>query len=89
MIKRLFWFALGVVAGIVGLRYAKDKARAATSGITVETVLGDLATWSSKVVKQVEEIVRNMVSGDGAQRSASDADVFVSGSSVNDRPRDL
>jgi hypothetical protein len=40
-------------------------------------------------VKQVEEIVRNMVSSDGAQRSASDADVFVSGSSANDRPRDL
>ena len=27
MFKRLFWFTMGVVAGIFGLRYAKDKAK--------------------------------------------------------------
>lgn len=89
MIKRLFWFALGVVAGIVGLRYAKEKAREATSGFRVETVLNDLATWSSNALKQVEEIVRNVVARDGAERSANEADVFVSGSATNDRPQDL
>ena len=89
MIKRLFWFALGVVAGIVGLRYAKDKAREATSGLSVETVLSDLLAWSSNAVKQVEEIMRNVVARDGVQRSANEADVFVSGSATDDRPRDL
>lgn len=87
--KRLFWFALGVVAGIVGLRYVKDKAREATSGLSVETVLSDLASWSSNAVKQVEEILRNVVARDGVQRSANEADVFVSGSAANDRPGDL
>jgi hypothetical protein len=89
MLKRLFWFTLGVIAGVAGIRYAKDKARGVADGLSIDSLAKDMMEWATKAVNQVEEIVRNLVTADDAKRSERDADVFVSGSSTNDRPGDL
>lgn len=89
MIKRMLWFVLGIVAGIAGWRYVKDKARDAKDGFSVEVLIEDLLAWARDGSKQVEEIVRNLLAKDDVHRSSRDADVFVSGSATNDRPQDL
>lgn len=89
MIKRLFWFAIGVVAGVAGVRYLKDKARRAADEFSVESVLEDLVEGATTAAKQVVEIVRNLVAKDDTRRPSHDADVFVSGSASNERSVDL
>lgn len=89
MIKRLFWFVLGVVAGVVGVRYVKGKTRDAIADLSIESVAADLVAWSSKALKQIEEIIGNLIRSESGQRSSQDADVFVSGTTPNERPDDL
>jgi hypothetical protein len=89
MMKRMFWFVLGMVAGVVGVRYAKDKARQAKDDFSIESVVSDLSEQLYAAVKQAVEILRNLLEKDDAHRSSRDADVFMSGSTPNDRPSDL
>lgn len=89
MIKRLFWFALGVVAGIAGVRYLKDKARRAADEFSIESVLEDLVDGATAAAKQVVDIARNLIAKDDTHRPSHDADVFVSGSAMNERSADL
>jgi hypothetical protein len=42
MMKRLFWFCLGVVAGATGLMWARRKAIAAAEKITPSAILSVL-----------------------------------------------
>lgn len=58
MFKRLFWFTLGVVAGIFGLRYAKDKARSAADDFSVGDLISDIFGLVVKFVTYVVEVIR-------------------------------
>lgn len=89
MIKRLFWFVLGVVAGVAGVRYLKDKARRAADEFSLESVIEDLVDGATAAARQVSEIARNLVVKDDSRRPSRDADVFVSGSTTNEGPTDL
>ena len=60
MMKRLFWFVLGAFAGVFGVRYAKNKARAAADQLTPAQIAADLFEGATKLVKQVIDIVRNL-----------------------------
>ena len=77
MTKRLFWFALGAVAGIFGLRYVKEKARDAADQLTPAQIATDIFDGAVKLVNQGIEIVRNLRS-DGAETSTSESDVLFS-----------
>jgi hypothetical protein len=89
MIKRLFWFALGVVAGIAGLRYVKDKARRTAEGFSLETLIDDVVDAGVAAAKQAVEIVQNLIARDDSRRDSHDADVFVSGAASDDGSTDL
>ncbi len=58
MFKRLFWFTLGVVAGIFGVRYAKDKARNAADEFSVGDLVTDVFGLVVKFVTYVVDVVR-------------------------------
>ena len=58
MFKRLFWFTLGVVAGIFGVRYAKDKARNAADEFSVGDLVTDVVGLVVKFVTYVVDVVR-------------------------------
>ncbi|HAG66838.1 MAG: hypothetical protein ABR76_03995 [Acidimicrobiia bacterium BACL6 MAG-121220-bin61] len=60
MMKRLFWFSMGVLAGIFGWRYTKEKARDAASRITPAQVASDLYDGAVKLANQGVGIVRNL-----------------------------
>lgn len=60
MMKRLFWFVLGAFAGVFGVRYAKNKARAAADQLTPTQIAADLFEGATKLVKQGIDIVRNL-----------------------------
>ena len=60
MMKRLFWFVLGAFAGVFGVRYAKNKARAAADQLTPALIAADLFEGATKLVKQGIDIVRNL-----------------------------
>lgn len=77
MMKRLFWFVLGVVAGIFGLRYAKNKARDAAEQLTVAQVASDIFDGAVKLVNQGIEIVRNLRDETQSEPSTTDSDVLV------------
>ena len=60
MMKRLFWFSMGVLAGIFGWRYTKEKARDAASRVTPAQVASDLYDGAVKLANQGVGIVRNL-----------------------------
>ena len=60
MMKRLFWFSMGVLAGIFSWRYTKEKARDAASRITPAQVASDLYDGAVKLANQGVGIVRNL-----------------------------
>ncbi|MEY2780260.1 MAG: hypothetical protein RL623_1440 [Actinomycetota bacterium] len=60
MMKRLFWFVLGAFAGVFGVRYAKNKARAAAEQLTPGQIAADVLEGAVKLVQQGVEIVRNL-----------------------------
>jgi hypothetical protein len=66
MIKRLFWFTLGMFAGIFGWRYAKEKAKDAASQITFAEVASDVLLGVVKLVNQGFEIIRNLRAEDSS-----------------------
>jgi hypothetical protein len=66
MIKRLFWFTLGMFAGIFGWRYAKEKAKDAASQITFAEVASDVLSGVVKLVNQGFEIIRNLRAEDSS-----------------------
>ena len=66
MTKRLFWFVMGALAGIFGLRYVKEKAKQATSQLTPTQVASDLYDGVVKIAKQGIEIVRNLREGENS-----------------------
>lgn len=66
MIKRLFWFILGMFAGVVGWRYAKEKARDAASQITLTEVVSDICSGVAKLANQGYEMVRNLRAEDSS-----------------------
>ena len=66
MIKRLFWFTLGMFAGVFGWRYAKEKARDAASQITLAEVASDIYSGVAKLANQGYEIVRNLRAEDSS-----------------------
>ena len=61
MFKRLFWFTMGVVAGIFGLRYAKDKAKNAADEFRVTDLATDIFGLLVKLVNYVVDLVREVV----------------------------
>lgn len=61
MMKRLFWFTMGVLAGILGLRYAKDKAKTAADDFRVADLAADVFGMIVKLVKYVIDLVREVV----------------------------
>ena len=75
MMKRLFWFALGAVVGIFGLRYVKEKARDAADQLTPAQIATDIFDGAVKLVNQGIEIVRNLRSDD-VETSTSESDVI-------------
>jgi hypothetical protein len=66
MMKRLFWFSMGVLAGVFGWRYVKEKARDAASQITPAQVASDLYDGAVKLATQGAEIVRNLRAKDSS-----------------------
>ena len=66
MMKRLFCFSMGVMAGVFGWRYVKDKARDAASQITPAQVASDLYDGAVKLASQGAEIVRNLRAKDSS-----------------------
>ena len=50
MMKRLFWFSLGVVAGAAGLMWARRKAIAAAEKITPSAILSVLIDSAKTLV---------------------------------------
>ena len=66
MMKRLFWFSMGVLAGVFGWRYVKVKARDAASQITPAQVASDLYDSAVKLATQGVEIVRNLRAKDSS-----------------------
>ena len=71
MTKRLFWFVMGALAGIFGLRYMKEKAKQATSQLTPAQLANDLYDGVVKVAKQGIEILRNLSQGETSSRSGT------------------
>ena len=76
MMKRLFWFVLGAVAGIFGLRYVKEKARDAADQLSPEQIASDIFDGAVKLVNQGIEIVRNL-RADDVEVSKSESDVLL------------
>ncbi len=66
MMKRLFWFTLGMFAGVIGWRYAKEKARDAASQITLADVASDVYSGVAKLANQGYEMVRNLRAEDSS-----------------------
>jgi len=66
MFKRLFWFTLGMFAGVFGWRYAKEKAKDAASQITFAEVASDVVSGVVKLAIQGLEIVRNLRAEDSS-----------------------
>jgi hypothetical protein len=66
MMKRLFWFSMGVLACVFGWRYVKEKARDAASQITPAQVASDLYDGAVKLATQGAEIVRNLRAKDSS-----------------------
>ena len=61
MMKRLFWFVMGVLAGIFGLRYAKNKAKDATDEFSVADLATDIFGLLVKLVNYVVDLVREVL----------------------------
>lgn len=61
MIKRLFWFVMGVLAGIFGLRYAKNKAKSAADEFSVADLATDIFGLLVKFVNYVIDLVREVL----------------------------
>jgi hypothetical protein len=53
MMKRLFWFSLGVVAGATGLLWARRKAIAAAEKITPSAILSVLIDSAKTLVARL------------------------------------
>jgi hypothetical protein len=53
MMKRLFWFFLGVVAGATGLMWARRKAIAAAEKITPSAILSVLIDSAKSLVTRL------------------------------------
>jgi hypothetical protein len=53
MMKRLFWFCLGVVAGATGLTWARRKAIAAAEKITPSAILSVLIDSAKTLVTRL------------------------------------
>ena len=61
MFKRLFWFVLGVLAGIFGLRYAKNKAKDAADEFSATDLAADIFGLIVKLVNYVVDLVREVL----------------------------
>ncbi len=64
MMKRLFWFVMGVLAGIFGLRYAKNKAKDAADEFNVVDLATDIFGLLVKLVNYVVDLVREVLAKD-------------------------
>ncbi len=53
MMKRLFWFCLGVLAGATGLMWARRKAIAAAEKITPSAILSVLIDSAKTLVARL------------------------------------
>lgn len=60
MMKRIFWFSVGVVAGVFGSRYVKNKAKSAASQLTPSQVASDLYDGALWLINQGVEFVNNL-----------------------------
>ena len=61
MFKRLFWFVMGVLARVFGLRYAKNKAKDAAADFSVADLATDLFGLLVKLVNYVVDLVREVM----------------------------
>ena len=64
MMKRLFWFVMGVLAGIFGLRYAKNKAKDAADEFNVADLATNIFGLLVKLVNYVVDLVREVLAKD-------------------------
>jgi len=77
MMKRIFWFGVGVVAGVFGSRYVKSKAKSAVSQLSPSQVASDLYDGALWLVNQGVEFVNNLRSDDNEAEQSNEGQVYV------------
>lgn len=78
MMRRSFWFGLGVFTGVYGTRYVKDKAKSAASQLSPAQVASDIYDGAVWLVNQAVEIVRNLRRDDTVVHQSNEGQVYVS-----------
>lgn len=68
MFRRLFWFALGVAAGVFGLRYVRDAARRTGERLSPEELLRDVKDGVSTLIGSASEFLRSRTGDDTLDR---------------------
>lgn len=69
MFKRLFWFALGVAAGVFGLRYARDAARRTGERLSPEELFRDVKEGVSSLVGSATDYLRSRTSDESLDKA--------------------
>jgi hypothetical protein len=59
MMRRFFWFMLGVVAGITGMKWMRRKAGEIAEKLTPTAVFETLVDLVKLVVRKIFELVEN------------------------------
>lgn len=57
MMRRLFWFMLGVIAGIIGMKWMRRKAGEIAEKLTPTAVFETLVDLVKLVVRKIFELV--------------------------------
>ena len=58
MMRRLFWFVMGAIAGVTGVSYARRKAREIAEKLTPTAVFDALVEIVRVVVRKIFELVK-------------------------------
>ena len=77
MMKRMFWFGVGFVAGVFGSRNVKSKATSAASQLSPAQVASDLYDGALWLVNQGVEFVNNLRSDDNKAEQSNEGQVYI------------
>lgn len=69
MFKRLFWFALGVAAGVFGLRYVRDAARRTGERLSPEELFRDVKDGVTSLVGSATDYLRSRTSDESLDKA--------------------